>query len=57
MTDVGFVIAAYGVVFAALTLYVVSVWRRSARARDASVSIRRDAETASLPDATRHRAS
>lgn len=46
MTDVGFVIAAYGVTFAALGIYVATVWRRSSRARAASLRIRRGAEGA-----------
>lgn len=48
MTDAGFVIAAYGVVFVALALYVASIWRRSSQARAASLRIRRDAEGAGL---------
>ena len=49
MTDAAFVVAAYGVTFAALGVYVASVWRRSSRARAASLRIRRDAEAASRP--------
>ena len=49
MTDAGFVIAAYAVVFVALALYVGSVWRRSSQARAASLRIRREAEGAGLP--------
>ena len=43
MTDLGFIVAAYGVVFAALGAYVLSVWRRTRRAREASLRIRDEA--------------
>ena len=51
MSDLGFVVAAYGAVFFGLGLYVVSIWRRSGRARAASLRIRRDAEAAALAPA------
>jgi len=34
MTDVGFVIAAYGVILGGLGLYTLSLWRRLRAARD-----------------------
>jgi len=43
MTDVWFIVAAYGVVLFALALYTVSVWRRATRAREASRRIRDEA--------------
>jgi hypothetical protein len=33
MTDVGYVIAAYGVVLGGMALYAVTLWRRLRRAR------------------------
>jgi hypothetical protein len=33
MTDVGFVIAAYGVILGGLALYTVTLWRRLRAAR------------------------
>ena len=48
MTDAGFVIAAYGAVAAALAVYAGTLWRRTQRARAASLRIRRDAELAEL---------
>jgi hypothetical protein len=33
MTDVGFVLAAYGVIIGGLALYTVALWRRLAAAR------------------------
>ena len=35
MTDLGFVVAAYGVILGGLGLYTVSVWRRLRSARRA----------------------
>lgn len=46
MSDVGFVIAAYGVILGGLGLYTVTLWRRLRTAREASLRIRRDAESA-----------
>ncbi|MFN2484074.1 MAG: hypothetical protein ABR509_03950 [Candidatus Limnocylindria bacterium] len=46
MSDAGFVIAGYGVVFVALGAYAASVWRRTARARAASLRIRDEAARA-----------
>ena len=43
MSDVAFVAAAYGAVLIGLALYTVSVWRRTKRARQASLRIRREA--------------
>jgi len=34
MNDVGYVIAAYGVILGGLSLYTVSLWRRLRAARD-----------------------
>jgi hypothetical protein len=50
MSDVGFVIAAYGVILGGLGLYTVTLWRRLRMARQASLQIRRDAEAAPPPD-------
>lgn len=49
MTDAVFVIAAYGAVIAALGLYVVSIWRRTRRARAKSLGIRDEARRAATP--------
>lgn len=49
MSDVGFVVAAYGVVVVALSLYAFSVWRRARRAREASLRIRNEAGRAPDP--------
>jgi hypothetical protein len=46
MTDIGFVVAAYGVVLASLGAYVAVLWRRTARARTASLRIRDEAARA-----------
>lgn len=46
MTDVGFVIAAYGVILGGLALYTGTLLRRLSVARDASLRIRREAEAA-----------
>ncbi len=43
MTDVGFVIAAYGVILGGLALYVITLRRRLAALREVSLRIRRDA--------------
>lgn len=48
MTDLGFVLAAYGALAVVLALYVANLWRRTGRARAASLRIRRDAEAASV---------
>jgi tRNA A37 N6-isopentenylltransferase MiaA len=44
MTDVGFVIAAYGVILGGLGLYVATLLRRLAAARETSLRIRRQAD-------------
>jgi hypothetical protein len=46
VSDVGFVIAAYGVILGGLGLYTVTLWRRLRVAREASLRIRREAEAA-----------
>jgi hypothetical protein len=50
MTNVGFVIAAYGVILGGIALYAATLLRRLRAARDASLRIRREAEAAPLPD-------
>lgn len=50
MSDVGFVIAAYGVILGGLGLYAATLLRRLRAAREASLRIRRDAEAAPPPD-------
>ena len=52
MTDVGFVIAGYGVILGGAALYAVSLLRRLQAARALSLQIRRDAEPASPSDRT-----
>ncbi len=49
MTDLGFVIAGYGVILGSVAAYAVILARRIHVARDASLRIRRDAESAALP--------
>lgn len=34
MTDLGFVVAAYGVIIGGLALYTATLWRRLGRVRD-----------------------
>lgn len=46
MSNVGFVIAGYGVILGGLAAYSATLVRRLARAREASVRIRREAEAA-----------
>ena len=46
MDDIGFIIAAYGVILGGLALYAGLLLRRLAAAREASLRIRRDAESA-----------
>jgi hypothetical protein len=50
VSDVGFVIAAYGVILGGLGLYTVTLWRRLRAAREASLRIRREAEAAPPTD-------
>jgi hypothetical protein len=50
MSDVGFVIAAYGVILGGLGLYAATLLRRLRVAREASLRIRREAEAAPPPD-------
>ncbi len=49
MTNVGFVIAAYGVILGGLGLYAALLLRRLRVAREASLRIRREADAAPLP--------
>ena len=46
MSDVGFVIAAYGVILGGLAAYAVTLVRRLRTAREASLRIRREADAA-----------
>ena len=46
MNEAGFIMAAYGAVGIGLGVYVGSLWLRAARAREASLRIRRDAGAA-----------
>jgi hypothetical protein len=50
VSDVGFVIAAYGVILGGLGLYTVTLWRRLRASREASLRIRREAEAAPPTD-------
>jgi hypothetical protein len=50
MSNVGFVIAAYGVILGGLGLYAATLLRRLRVARGASLRIRREAEAAPPPD-------
>jgi hypothetical protein len=58
MQDLGFIIAAYGVILGGLAIYAGLLLRRLAAAREASLRIRRDAESAppAPPSATDSRA-
>ena len=51
MDDLGFIIAAYGVILGGLALYAGLLLRRLAAAREASLRIRREAESAPPPPA------
>lgn len=54
MTDVGFVIAAYGVILGGIGLYVGFLVRRLKVARETSSRMRRESDAASPPpDASR----
>lgn len=44
MSDVGFVIAGYGVILGGSALYAALLLRRLARAREAAARIRREAD-------------
>jgi hypothetical protein len=50
LSDVGFVIAAYGVILGGLALYAGLLVRRLRVAREASLRIRREAEAAPPPN-------
>ena len=50
MTDLAFVVAAYGVILGGLGLYTVMLLRRLRVAREASLRIRREAEAVPLSD-------
>ncbi len=50
MSDIGFVIAGYGVILGGAALYAVTLALRLRAAREASLRIRRDAEAAQPPD-------
>jgi hypothetical protein len=50
VSDVGFVIAAYGVILGGLGLYTTTLWRRLRASREASLRIRREAEAAPPTD-------
>ena len=49
MSDVWFVIAGYGVILGGLAGYAVTLARRLARAREASLRIRGEAESGAAP--------
>lgn len=49
MSDVGFVVAGYGVILGGMTLYAATLLRRLRAARQESLRIRREAEAAPLP--------
>jgi len=46
MTDLGFVVAAYGVILGGVAIYALTLVRRLRIAREASLRIRRDADAA-----------
>jgi hypothetical protein len=50
MTDLGFVVAAYGVILGGLGIYTATLVRRLRAARQASLRIRRQAEPVPPPD-------
>ena len=50
MSDVGFVIAGWGVVLGGLVIYAITLLRRVDRARRVSLSIRRDADKSPAPN-------
>jgi hypothetical protein len=52
MQDLGFIVAAWGVILGGLTAYAVLLVRRLAVARRTSILIRRQAESAPPPDPT-----
>ena len=49
MQDVVFIVAAYGVILGGLAVYAGLLLRRLSAARDASLRIRREAESAPPP--------
>ncbi|HEX6474131.1 MAG TPA: hypothetical protein VF114_03475 [Candidatus Limnocylindria bacterium] len=49
MENLGFIVAAYGVILGGLALYAGLLLRRLAAAREASLRIRREAESAPPP--------
>ena len=50
MQDLGFIIAAYGVILGGLAVYAGLLLRRLAAAREASLRIRRQADSVASPD-------
>ena len=54
MDDLGFIIAAYGVILGGLALYAGLLLRRLAAARAASLRIRREAESPPAPPIDQH---
>lgn len=52
MSDVGFVIAGWGVILGALAAYAWALGRRLRSARDASLRIRQEAEAGPAPRET-----
>jgi len=53
MSDVGFVIAGYGVILGSVAVYAVTLARRVRSAREASLRIRREAAAAPAADRRR----
>jgi hypothetical protein len=53
MQDLGFIIAGYGVILGGMGLYAGLLLRRLSAARRASLQIRRDAESATVPASDR----
>jgi hypothetical protein len=49
MHDLGFIVAAYGVILGGVSLYAGLLLRRLGAARRASLEIRRDAESLTAP--------
>ncbi|MGH2457032.1 MAG: hypothetical protein ACRDHD_12345, partial [Candidatus Limnocylindria bacterium] len=49
MTDLGFIVAGYGVILGGLALYAAVLLRRLRAARQRSLTIRREADAAAAP--------
>ncbi len=54
MTDLGFIVAGYGVILGGLALYAAVLLRRLRAARQSSLTIRREADAAGAAAAPTH---